>query len=225
VVTKFPSPSPTQDNIKRETTHVEIKEEDTTNPLKDIDTSNIIKLEEVFDSTKMISDIKLLNILTFKQLDDPILIQRHMESIENQLASVGLFKNGQVRTHLNNDLFNKFFETLEKVPECYGVAKMITQERCNNWTFLKQELVKRIASKEKLREAIDKKLSELHFPGWNRINDYIESGTKIFMMIRSVYGVKEESRIREFVSRFIQGLPNHEHGYLGRNKVFESMSA
>jgi hypothetical protein len=207
VVTKFPSPSPTQDSIKRETIHVDIKEEVTTTPLKDIDMSNTIKQEEVFDSTKMISDIKLLNILTFKQLDDPILIQRHMESIENQLASVGLFKNGQVRTHLNNDLCNKFFETLNKVPECYGVAKMITQERCNNWTFLKQELVKRIASKEKLREAIDRKLNELHFPGWNRINDYIEGGTKIFMMIRSVYGVKEESRIREFVSRFIQGIP------------------
>jgi hypothetical protein len=202
-----------KDNIKTDSVSSQIKQEEIEHSPNNtfnraIGISSNQTNEPVNDSAMILNDIKLLSNLKFKELDDAIMIQSHIQVIENQLENVGLLRNGMLRVHLQNDLCNKFYDSLKNEPNCYKTAKMIGQERNANWINLKSELIRRIASKDKQREVVDKRISELTFPGWQQINDYIERGTRLFMMIRNVYGDNEESRVRELVNIFIKRIPN-----------------
>jgi len=203
----------TEDYIKTETKPTEFKGEQvednpSPNSFRVSGTKFTQNQETRYDSAAILNDIKLLSNLKFKELDDAIMIQRHIQVIENQLETVGLLRNGTLRVHLQNDLCHKFFDSLKNVPSCHTTAKMIGHERNNNWNHLKTELIRRVASKDKQREVMDKRMSELTFPGWQQTNEYIENGTRLYMMIRSVYGENEESRVREFVNMFIKKIPN-----------------
>ena len=155
----------------------------------------------------IMKQMRLLSTLKFKELDDEVLIEDHIKRIEHQLLKVGLWNGRFIETYLDDDVCNKFVESLKNVPSCSSTAKNILNEHGGVWHLLRMELIKRLANKEKLRVIFDRRISALQFPGITKVEDYIDQGAAIYRLICKVYGNNETSRIRELVHRFIMGIP------------------
>ena len=155
----------------------------------------------------IMQQMRLLSVVKFRDLDDEVLLRDHISRIEAQLVKVGLTRKGAILEHLQDDVCNKFLESLRGVPSCSNAAKAITNEYGSNWAVLKAELIRRVASKESLRMAFDKRIAALNFASITKADAYIDQGAAIYQLICKVYGQNENSRVRDLVNRFIMNIP------------------